>query len=140
MITVRPSRIARLLLLAMVGLAFYSLAVLISWQDEAADLWMALWLITLLGVFFLVSRILLGQVNGRLVIMGADELMYVSIDPQLKAEKAFRLAQIDHCVVWNSLVAFRAIDENDHVMQFLILFDSVSDDEFRRLKVFLRWQ
>lgn len=139
-IIVRPSRIARALLLVMLGLAFYSLLVLISWQNKATYLWMALWLVALMGLLFLVSQIWKRQVTGSLMIAGAGELMCVVIDPQFNAEKTIRLMRIDHRVVWNMLLAFRGFDDDGRAWQFLILFDSVSEDAFRRLKVFLRWQ
>lgn len=138
-ITVRPSRIACVLLFVMVGLAFCSLLVLISWQNKATYLWMALWLVALVGLLFLVTQIWKRQVGGSLTITGAGELMYVVIDPQCKAEKTMRLMRIENRVVWNMLVAFRAFDDDGRAWQFLILFDSVSEDAFRRLKIFLRW-
>ncbi|MBI3712395.1 MAG: hypothetical protein HY253_05455 [Burkholderiales bacterium] len=136
----RPSRIARVFLLVMAGLAFCSLLMLISWQGKAALLWMILCLLALLVLFFLVSRNRLGQASANLMITGSNEMMVVAVDAQLGVEKTSRLIRIENRVVWNMLLAFRAIDDEERVWQFLILFDSVSEDAFRRLKVFLRWQ
>ncbi len=139
-ITVRPSRIVRGLLLVMLSLAFYALLMLISWRYEATRWLMGLWLLVLLFVLFWVARIWIGQVTERLMIVGGSELIYLGTDSQPGAENAIRLMRIEDCVVWNMLVAFRAFDDDGSSRQFLILFDSVSKEEFRRLKVFLRWR
>lgn len=54
--------------------------------------------------------------------------------------REWEIKWIDRCVIWTYLLAFRVVDLNGQSHHCLVLPDSVNAQEFRRLKVFLKWE
>lgn len=73
--------------------------------------------------------------------VSSKEGLVLTVDcGRFSEQKPIRLLSMSNRITWGFLVVFRALGEDGVERRFLILSDSVSPAEFRRLRVFLRWQ
>lgn len=137
MITVHPSRRLLALMLVQLVLAFFSLYVLISLQAHFVRL---LWSFAFIMAIYCAVHLWSRQQVICLRVSSGECFVFTADCGQHSEQKPIRLLSMSDRIEWDFLLVFRALGEDGVERRFLILRDSVSPAEFRRLRVFLRWQ
>lgn len=140
MMTVQPSRYLLALFLVQLGFVFFSLCELILRQAHVVSWLWLLCSISSLIALFCVLHLWRRQAAYCLHPSLKKGLTYVANSGRASERDSLSLHHITDRIAWDFLLAFRAVSEDGITRRFLILKDSLPPEDFRRLRVFLRWR